>query len=90
MSKRTLLLICDPETRDPLELDTGALLNPKSGRRYPIRDGIPIFFEVSETLLGEKGLEVSKALAAELKLEQPRLPWHAHRDRFAEVLTSRA
>ncbi len=37
--------------------------------------------------LGERGLEVSKALALELQLELPALPWHAHRDRLAEVAT---
>jgi ubiquinone/menaquinone biosynthesis C-methylase UbiE/uncharacterized protein YbaR (Trm112 family) len=45
MNDSTLSLLCDPETHDSLQLDTGALLNPKSGRRYPICDGIPIFFE---------------------------------------------
>jgi hypothetical protein len=42
MDERILPLLCDPDTHDALELDTGALLNSKSGRRYPI---IPIFFE---------------------------------------------
>jgi ubiquinone/menaquinone biosynthesis C-methylase UbiE/uncharacterized protein YbaR (Trm112 family) len=45
MEERILPLLCDPDTHDALELDTGALLNSKSGRRYPIRDGIPVFFE---------------------------------------------
>lgn len=45
MNETTLPLLCDPETHDSLQLDAGALLNPKSGRRYPIRDGIPVFFE---------------------------------------------
>jgi uncharacterized protein YbaR (Trm112 family) len=44
MDKRTLALLCDPETHDALELDADVLLNTKSGRRYPIRDRIPIFF----------------------------------------------
>jgi len=38
-------LLCDPESHDDLELNAVALLNPKSSRRYPIRDGIPIFFD---------------------------------------------
>jgi 3-carboxy-cis,cis-muconate cycloisomerase len=37
--------------------------------------------------LGDKGLEVAEALAAELGLALPALPWHAHRDRFATVAT---
>jgi len=38
--------------------------------------------------LGEKGPAVAAALAAELKLELPSIPWHTHRDRFAEVATT--
>jgi ubiquinone/menaquinone biosynthesis C-methylase UbiE/uncharacterized protein YbaR (Trm112 family) len=45
MDERTVPLLCDPETHTPLELGTDVLLNPKSGRRYPLRDGIPVFFE---------------------------------------------
>lgn len=40
--------------------------------------------------LGMQGLDVSKALAEELGLELPALPWHAHRDRVAEVATTLA
>jgi 3-carboxy-cis,cis-muconate cycloisomerase len=35
--------------------------------------------------LGDKGLEVSEALARELKLPLPEAPWHTHRDRIAEA-----
>lgn len=35
--------------------------------------------------LGDKGLTVAAALAKELDLTLPTMPWHAHRDRFAEV-----
>jgi 3-carboxy-cis,cis-muconate cycloisomerase len=35
--------------------------------------------------LGRRGLDVAKALADDLKLDLPNLPWHAHRDRLAEV-----
>jgi 3-carboxy-cis,cis-muconate cycloisomerase len=38
--------------------------------------------------LGERGLEVADALAAELGLARPTLPWHAHRDRVAETATT--
>ncbi|HVY07438.1 MAG TPA: 3-carboxy-cis,cis-muconate cycloisomerase [Burkholderiales bacterium] len=37
--------------------------------------------------LGTRGLEVSKALARETGLTEADLPWHAHRDRVAEVAT---
>lgn len=35
--------------------------------------------------LKEKGMQVAQALATELQLEFPVAPWHAHRDRVAEV-----
>ena len=38
--------------------------------------------------LGDRGLDIAKALAAELKLGVPDIPWHAHRDRVAEVATT--
>jgi 3-carboxy-cis,cis-muconate cycloisomerase len=38
--------------------------------------------------LGNRGLDVAKALAAELKLGLPDISWHAHRDRVAEVATT--
>lgn len=38
--------------------------------------------------LGDQGITVSGALAKELDLPQPNLPWHAHRDRVVEVATT--
>ena len=38
--------------------------------------------------LEDRGSAVAAALARELRLELPELPWHAHRDRLAEVATS--
>ena len=38
--------------------------------------------------LGDRGLEVAEALAAELDLTLPLLPWHAHRDRLAETASA--
>lgn len=37
--------------------------------------------------LGTQGLEISAALAQELGLTLPAVPWHSHRDRLAEVAT---
>jgi len=38
--------------------------------------------------LGERGMNVASALAEELQLALPDLPWHAQRDRVAEVATT--
>jgi 3-carboxy-cis,cis-muconate cycloisomerase len=38
--------------------------------------------------LGTRGQVVAKALSDELKLPQPQVPWHSHRDRIAEVATN--
>jgi 3-carboxy-cis,cis-muconate cycloisomerase len=40
--------------------------------------------------LGPRGLDVAQALAEELQLDLPAVPWHAHRDRLAEVATTLA
>ncbi len=37
---------------------------------------------------GDKGLEIASALAIELSLAEPDIPWHAHRDRVVEVATT--
>ncbi len=38
--------------------------------------------------LGDQGLAVAHALATDLGLELPAVPWHGHRDRVAEVATT--
>ncbi|MFM8466083.1 MAG: 3-carboxy-cis,cis-muconate cycloisomerase [Oxalobacteraceae bacterium] len=38
--------------------------------------------------LGDQGLAVAHALAHQLELELPALPWHGHRDRVSEVATT--
>jgi len=38
--------------------------------------------------LGDRGIRVSEALAAELNLKCPDAPWHAHRDRLAALLAA--
>ncbi len=52
MRSDILKLICDPTTHDALEIKTESdargclqevLVNPRTGQRFPIRDGIPIF-----------------------------------------------
>jgi 3-carboxy-cis,cis-muconate cycloisomerase len=38
--------------------------------------------------LDGKGLDTARAVASELHLELPDIPWHSHRDRIAEVATT--
>ena len=38
--------------------------------------------------LGDRGLTVATALAKELSLDLPAIPWHTHRDRVAEMATT--
>ena len=40
--------------------------------------------------LGGRGLDVARVLGAELRLPVPDLPWHAHRDRMAELASALA
>jgi len=40
--------------------------------------------------LGGRGLDVARALGSELQLPVPDLPWHAHRDRMAELAAALA
>ena len=39
-------------------------------------------------VLGERGVEISVALGAELDLPVPEAPWHGHRDRLAELASA--
>ncbi len=41
-------------------------------------------------MLGDRGLDVAAALADELQLALPAIPWHGHRDRVVEVATTLA
>jgi 3-carboxy-cis,cis-muconate cycloisomerase len=56
-------------------------------REIRLRDLTLQFGGAAGTLgaLGEKGAQVASALADELKLPQPDVPWHSHHDRLAEV-----
>jgi ubiquinone/menaquinone biosynthesis C-methylase UbiE/uncharacterized protein YbaR (Trm112 family) len=48
----TIPILRDPLTRDALELigdiNNKCLFNPRTGRKFPVRDGIPIFLDDSE------------------------------------------
>jgi len=67
-----------------LERDRARLAQLKS-RLYTLQFG-----GAAGTLasLGENGLAVAQALAAELDLALPHMPWHTQRDRFVEAATT--
>jgi len=53
MNPDVLALLCDPITHAPLQLVSNAgigesLMNPASGKTYPIRDGIAIFLDSAD------------------------------------------
>lgn len=45
MDAHVLALLCDPESHEGLEFRPDALINARSGKQYPIRDGIPDFLD---------------------------------------------
>jgi ubiquinone/menaquinone biosynthesis C-methylase UbiE len=45
MNTEHVPLLCDPDTHGPLSLNGDDLVNPETGRRFLIRDGIPVFVE---------------------------------------------
>jgi ubiquinone/menaquinone biosynthesis C-methylase UbiE len=47
MNQSALEILCDPDTHAPLTQQGNALVNPKSGKRFPVRDGLPCFVEAA-------------------------------------------
>lgn len=45
MPERVLSILRDPDSRGTLDLRNNFLVEPASGKRYPIRDGIPGFLD---------------------------------------------
>ena len=91
MAGRTLLQQAVPIT---FGLKAAGALNALERSRARLRELRPRvlviqFGGAAGTLasLGPRGLAVGQALAARLGLRQPAMPWHAHRDRVAEVAT---
>ncbi len=71
----------------------GALSRSRDRLRRLRRDALVLQFGgAAGTLaaLGQRGVEVSERLAAELDLPLPDAPWHSHRDRLGEVAAALA
>jgi ubiquinone/menaquinone biosynthesis C-methylase UbiE len=45
LNESSLAILCDPDTHDPLVQQGEALVNPKSGKRFAVHDGVPCFVE---------------------------------------------
>jgi ubiquinone/menaquinone biosynthesis C-methylase UbiE len=45
LNESALNILCDPDTHESLIQQGDALVNPKSGKRFPVRDGQPCFVE---------------------------------------------
>lgn len=50
MKPEVLSFLCDPLTHEPLHPGPGALVNPRSGKSFPIRDGIMIFLDEADRI----------------------------------------
>lgn len=89
MMGRTLLQHATPITFGLKAARWLALLTRQARRLVEVRERITVvqFGGASGTLaaLGDKGSRVMELLAEEIGLTAPDLPWHAERDRVAEV-----
>lgn len=56
MSERLLPFLRDPADHGPLDFIDGFLLNPRTGSRYPVSDGIPALVE--EAQLGRQNVRI--------------------------------
>jgi len=74
MDAQVLTLLCDPETHEALELQPDALVNVRSGKRYPIRDGIPDFLD-SVSGQNKKYQELYDRIAAFYDLSEKLYRW---------------
>jgi len=61
MNDKLISLLRDPAGAQPLALDGDALVNRVSGRRYPIRDSIPVLLDEAE--LGPQNRKIQKMYA---------------------------
>jgi 3-carboxy-cis,cis-muconate cycloisomerase len=92
MAARTLLQQAVPTTFGLKAAGwLSAILEARAGVREVQRNGLAVQFGgAAGTLaaLGERGLDVSRELAAELELVDPPLPWHSARGRVLALATA--
>jgi len=74
LESEALSVLCDPDTRFPLEMDSEHLRNTATGRVFPLRNGIPLFVS---TLTGSnlRNLMLYERLAASYDLAEGLRRW---------------
>ncbi len=81
MDEHILSLLCDPETHEALEFQPDALVNVQSGKRYPIRDGIPDFLD-KVSGQNEKYQALYDRIAVFYDLSEKLYRWIKHKQDF--------
>jgi ubiquinone/menaquinone biosynthesis C-methylase UbiE len=81
MDPNSLPLLCDPQTHEVLELQNNALVDVRSGRRYPLRDGIPDFLD-NVSGQNKKYQELYDRIAAFYDLSEKLYVWLKHQRNF--------
>lgn len=83
MNERILPILCDPETHENLEIAAGCLVNPRSGRRFAVRDGIPIFLDAEISGLNRKYQRMYDRLAPGYDFAEQAYRWFTRTTRDA-------
>lgn len=81
MDPNNLPLLCDPQTHEVLELQHNALVDVRSGRRYPLCDGIPDFLD-NVSGKNKKYQELYDRIAAFYDLSEKVYVWLKHKRDF--------
>jgi ubiquinone/menaquinone biosynthesis C-methylase UbiE/uncharacterized protein YbaR (Trm112 family) len=84
MEPDSLALLCDPDSHEALEFQPDALVNTRSGKRYPLRDGIPDFAAVVSGD-NKKYEELYDRIAFLYDLSEALYRWLKHRQHFRKV-----
>jgi ubiquinone/menaquinone biosynthesis C-methylase UbiE len=81
MDVNNLPLLCDPQTHEALKFESDALVNVRSGRRYPLRDDIPDFLDAVSGP-NKKYQELYDRIAVFYDLGEKLYVWLQHKQDF--------
>ncbi len=86
VNESALNILCDPDTHDPLVEHGDALVNPKSGKRFPLRDGVPCFVNEA-TGLNRKYQSLYDWIAPFYDIGEHAYFWVVRKESFRVVLS---